>query len=199
MHRVTREFMDNTEQDGQHEKEKKEKTVSFVDKRRVGRGDPGIVAHEASLKPTFVEELEARTKLAENRLRERIAELDEEARKSRERVAVDLEKRFAEREKVILLDLLEILDDLDRAATYVSEAPAVQKGLDLITARLEAFLIKQGCEKFSPQGEPFDPQAMEAVQMLPGARDTVVAVFSPSITRDGALLRPARVAVGSGE
>jgi molecular chaperone GrpE len=179
-------------------KDPKKKHLNVVDKRRVGRDDETIESREANLKPSYVEELEARVKLAEARLKERVAELDEEARRSRERVAADLQLRAADREKVLLLDVLEILDDLDRAATFASEAPAVKQGLDLVASRLDVFLSKHGCSKVSPLGDPFDPNTMEALQVLPGNKDEVVAVYAPAIRRGEALLRPARVAVGSG-
>lgn len=180
-------------------KDPKKKQLHVVDRRRVGRDDSSVEASEPNLKPSFVEELEGRVKLAEARLKERLAELDEEARRSRERVAADLERRACDREKGLLLDVLEILDDLDRAATFASEAPAVKQGLDLVSARLESFLAKHGCAKKAPLGEPFDPNTMEALNLLPGAKDEVVAVYAPAICRGEDLLRPARVAVGAGE
>jgi len=173
--------------------------LKVVDRRRVGRDDESIEAREPNLKPSFVEELEGRVKLAEARLKQRLAELDEEARRSRERVALDLERRSADREKGLLLDVLDVLDGLDRASAFVSEAPAVKQGLDLVASRLDAFLSKHGCAKKSPQGEPFDPNTMEALNLLPGPKDEVVAVYAPAISRGEELLRPARVAVGSGE
>jgi molecular chaperone GrpE len=190
---------DDPKPDHPSEKDAKKKKLTVVDRRRVGRDDETIEAHEPNLKPTFVEELEGRVHLAEARLKQRLAELDDEARKSRERVALDLERRTQEKEKVLLLDVLEILDDLDRASSFVSEAPAVKAGLDLVSARLETFLSKHGCEKKAPLGEPFDPNAMEAVNLIPGPKDEVVSVYTPAILRGEELLRPARVAVGSGQ
>jgi len=178
--------------------DKEHRKLTVVDRRRVGRDDSSIQATEPNLKPSYVEEMEERVALAERKLRERIGELDEEARKSRERVAANLEYRFRERETALLLNVLDILDDLERATEYAGDAPAVQKGMALVADRIGLFLEKHGCERFSPEGEPFDPNTMEALQLAPGRKDVVCAVLAPGIRREGDLLRPARVAVGNG-
>lgn len=189
---------DDPKTENPSENDAKTKKLTVVDRRRVGR-DESVEAHEPNLKPSYVEELEGRVKLAEERLKLRLAELDEEARRSRDRVAADLERRSCDREKALLLDVLGILDDLDRASAFASEAPAVKQGLDLVASRLEGFLAKHGCIRQSPLGEPFDPNAMEALNLLPGPKDEVVTVYAPAILRGEEILRPARVAVGSGD
>ena len=187
------------EREKEEKEEKKGRKLSFVDKRRVGKDDPNIKAAEPSLKPTYIEELEGKVKLAETKLREKVAMLDEEAKRSRERVTADLERRFEEKETSLLTDVLEILDDLDRAAQYADDSPRVKEGFSLVASRLSAFMQRHGCEKISPCGEPFDPQTMEAVQVLPGQKDTVVAVLAPGTIKGGRVIRPAKVAVGRGE
>jgi molecular chaperone GrpE (heat shock protein) len=151
-----------------------------------------------STKPSYVEELEQKVMRMEVSFQEKIGLLEAETARSRLRLLGDLEKRFADREEALLLDVLELMDDLDRACALTAESPAVKQGLDLVAQRAARFLEKRGCEHYAPQGEPFDPTSMEAVQMLPGERDTVVAVYQPGIRREGRLLRPARVAVGTG-
>jgi molecular chaperone GrpE len=172
--------------------------VSVVDRRRVGRTDDAP-AVEPDLKPGYVHELEDRVKRAEEALAKRLGELDEEARRSRQRLLLDLERQFQEKERRLLLDVLGILDDLDRACALVADdAPAVSEGITLIASRLDQFLRNHGCSKVSPQGEPFDPNLMEAVSMQEGPAGTVVAVFQPGILQNDVLIRPAQVAVGSG-
>jgi molecular chaperone GrpE len=172
--------------------------VSIVDRRRVGRTYDGPAA-EPDLKPGYVHELEDKVKRAEEALAKRLGELDEEAKRSRQRLLNDLERRFQEKERKLLLEVLGILDDLDRACELVArDAPAVSEGIALIGSRMDQFLRNHGCAKFSPQGEPFDPNLMEAVSMQEGPEGKVVAVFQPGIVQDDVLLRPAQVAVGSG-
>jgi molecular chaperone GrpE len=172
--------------------------VSIVDRRRVGRTEDSPAA-EPDLKPGYVHELENKVKRAEEALAKRLGELDEEARRSRQRLLNDLERRFQEKERKLLLEVLGILDDLNRACDLVADdAPAVSEGIALIGSKIDQFLRGHGCSMVSPQGEPFDPNLMEAVSMQEGPEGTVVAVFQPGIVQDGVLLRPAQVAVGTG-
>jgi molecular chaperone GrpE len=171
--------------------------VSVVDRRRVGKLG-GAPTAEPNLKPTFVQELEERTRRAESALKQRLAELEEDAARSRARIRADLEQQYSRKEQELLLEVLPILDDLDHAEAMVSESPAVAQGLSLVAARAESFLAKHGCVKFAPEGEPFDPATMEAVTVLDGPADTVVKVFRAGYSREGVLLRPAQVAVGKG-
>ncbi len=180
-----------------NDREEKRK-VSVVDRRRINAEGEMSDAAEPSLKPSYVEQMEEKVRAAEARLRERLEQLEEEARRSRERVAADLELRSEEKEKSMLLDVLEILDDLDRASGYAKESPSVLKGFELIKNRIRLFLEKHECERVLPHGEPFDPETMEALQMAPGPKDRVASVMSSGIIRKGNLLRPARVAVGDG-
>lgn len=173
-------------------------TLSVVDKRRVGRQGDQAPTAEANLKPTYVQELEERVRRAEAALGSRLAELEDEARRSRRRVLQDLEKRSEERERGLLLEVLGILDDLDRACQATAEAPAVRDGLLLIGGRMDQFLKAHGCEKVSPLGEPFDPSTMEAVALMEGSEGRVTAVCAPGITQNGVLLRAAKVVVGRG-
>lgn len=179
---------------------RKKAAVSVVDRRRVGRSGGKEPAAEPNLKPTYVEELEARVQRAEARLKERLGELEEEARRSRARVERDLEKRFADREKVLILDLLGIFDDLERASALASDAPAVAEGLKLVGARIARFLESRDLRRYAPPaGEDFDPRTMEAVALQPGPEGKVAALLQPGYHWGEELLRPARVAVGRGE
>lgn len=180
---------------------KRKASVQVVDRRRVGRalGDE-VPAAKPNLKPTYVEELEVRVQKAEERLKVRLAELEEEARRSRVRVEKDLQKRYADREKGLLLDLLGIFDDLERATAMASSAPAVAEGLKLVGTRVVRFLESRGLRRFAPAaGETFDPRTMEAVMLQAGPEGQVAALLEPGYTLEGEVLRPARVAVGSGE
>ena len=174
------------------------KKVCVVDRRRVGREGDEIPETCADLKPTFVRELEERVERAESTLKDRIARLEEETRRSRQRLQQDLELRYAERERGLLLDVLGILDDLGRACAMAPGESALSEGLLLIQSRIRQFLSTHDCAPFSPEGEPFNPETMEAVSLQEGPEGTVTAVFQEGIFHKGALLRPAKVAVGRG-
>lgn len=175
--------------------EKPKKPLSIVDKRRVGQG-ADAVSTEPNLKPGYVQELEARTERAEAVLHQRLIELDAEAQRSRERIRGDLEQRFERKEVDLLVEVLGLLDDVDRAAALSSEVPAVAQGLGILSARVDHFLKSHGCEKVVPQGEPFDPERMEATAVIEGPAGQVVKVFQAGYVRGGEFIRPAHVAVG---
>jgi molecular chaperone GrpE len=175
------------------------KKVSIVDRRRVGRSPGEIPETQADLKPTYVQELEERVKRAEQTLKDRIARLEEETQRSRQRLLHDLELRYEERERKLLLDVLGILDDLGRACALASAEPSVAQGLSLIAGRIHQFLSAHDCAPFSPEGQPFDPVTMEAVVLQEGREGMVTAVLQAGVLHKGGLLRPARVAVGRGE
>jgi|WetSurMetagenome_2_1015567.scaffolds.fasta_scaffold07872_3 molecular chaperone GrpE len=194
----TREPHQDIAPDAAHPNDGERVPVSVVDRRRVGKPG-GALPAEPNLKPTFVQELEERTRRAESSLKQRLTELEEDAARSRARIRADLEQQYARKEKDLLLEVLNFLDDLDHAAAVVSESPAVAEGLALVAARAGSFLERHGCVKVVPEGEPFDPETMEAVAVLEGPADTVVKVFRAGYSREGALLRPAQVAVGTGQ
>jgi molecular chaperone GrpE len=172
--------------------------VSVLDRRRVGKEGEGAQAAEPDTKPLYVQQLEERVKRAEEAYKQRVAELQEETRRSRERLLQDLDKRFQDKEKTMLLEVLGLLDDLERACSLTSSDPKVAQGLALIASRAGQFLKSHGCRTLSPIGEPFDPNMMEAVAMQEGPAGTVVGVLQPGYLQGDALLRAARVLVGKG-
>ena len=129
------------------------------------------------------------------------------------RAAADLEnvKKRAARERAeiwghaqadLLARTLDALDDLDRIAALdpgQTTAQAVHEGVGLVNRKLRKTLEGIGLERVDPAGQPFDPQLHEAVTTMPAptaaADHTVGAVFQPGYRLNGALVRPARVAV----
>jgi molecular chaperone GrpE len=172
--------------------------VSIVDKRRVGREGEGAEAAEPDTKPLYVQQLEERVARVETAYKQKSEELQEETRKSRERLRQDMEKRFSDKERALLLEVLELLDDLNRACALTSSEPKVAEGLGLIASRAEQFLKNHGCTPLDPLGKPFDPNEMEAVALQEGPADTVVVVLQPGYRMGDDLLRAARVVVGNG-
>lgn len=174
------------------------KKLKVIDKRRAGR-DVDAPSVEPSLKPSYVEQLESKIARMESALGEKVAELEEEARRSRERVARDLEKRFEDRSDALILDVLEMIEAVDRAAEAASGDPKTREGLELLSRSLEKFLEKNGLQKIFALGEEFDPNTMEALSVVEGPKGKVVRIFREGYFRGGKLLRPARVVVGRGD
>jgi molecular chaperone GrpE len=105
-------------------------------------------------------------------------------------------------ESDILLRLLPILDDMDRATRSVPEElkgnPWVQ-GMEGIARKFRAALEGAGLTPINALGQQFDPSVHEAMMHVPGQADRVMAEYERGYKLKDRVLRPARVAVGNGE
>ena len=124
-----------------------------------------------------------------------LAEFDNYRRRTRQ------EKAVAEQngKREVLLALLDVMDDFDRALLHVGDAPeAVAKGLRLIRERFSEVLHSNGVTPFDSEGKPFDPTVHEAVTVVDSDGEESGTVFTEhrrGYLMNGELLRPARVAV----
>jgi molecular chaperone GrpE len=94
----------------------------------------------------------------------------------------------------VLLGLLPVLDDLDRARSHGE----LDGGFKLVADGLETTLAKLGLERFGSAGEPFDPTVHEALTHGHSAdvsEPTCADVFQPGYRVGDRILRPARVGV----
>jgi molecular chaperone GrpE len=102
-------------------------------------------------------------------------------------------------------ELLPAVDNLDRALQAAEAAGEAGNGADtlasgikLVHADVIAALARAGIERYSPEGEVFDPQHHEAVAQQPvdGAQPgTIVEVYQRGYRLGDAVIRPARVLV----
>ena len=99
----------------------------------------------------------------------------------------------------LLLELLLIVDDFDRALTVGGEGgDAYRKGVELIHAKLHDLLRKQGVRAIDSLGADFDPNVHQAVshEESPEHREgEVIAEMRRGYMRGDRLLRPAMVKV----
>ena len=109
--------------------------------------------------------------------------------------------RFAS--SLLILNLLPILDDLERALSNVSKELAGLTwidGIHLIYRKLYSVLEAQGLAPIDAIGHPFDPNFHEAVLRAPGEEGKVLSELQRGYTLHGRVIRPALVSVGtSGE
>jgi molecular chaperone GrpE len=124
-----------------------------------------------------------------------LAEFDNYRRRTRQEHA--LMEQNGKRE--VLLALLDVMDDFDRALLHVGEAPdAVVKGLRLIHQRFSDVLQANAVTPFDSEGEPFDPTVHEAMTVIDSDGEEAGTVYTEhqrGYFINGELLRPARVAV----
>jgi molecular chaperone GrpE len=94
----------------------------------------------------------------------------------------------------VMVGLLSVLDDIDRARAHGE----VEGGFALVADGLEATLTKLGLSRFGDAGEPFDPTVHEALTHGHSADVTEPVcseIYQPGYRVGERVLRPARVAV----
>ena len=119
------------------------------------------------------------------------------------RSAQDVRDRVQQSQRAILLDLLDLADDFERANR---EAPAAdsniddpwRQGVDLISQKLNALLLRQQVAQIDTVDQPFDPEFHEAVGQLPGQHNQIVAILRTGYTVGNRVLRATQVMVGDG-
>ena len=188
--------------------------VRVTDRRRILLDDEadadGPKEPEApNLKPTYVEELETRTRAAEQKVLEVQSRFDQlrkqlqgETDETRRRLNRAADER-AQREKAeFIAGLLPVLDNLQRAmeAAEVGSSPEViAAGIRQTASSFENALAAAGVEPLEVVGEMFDPQlhdAVETVEVEPEDEGRVIAEYTRGYKIGDRLLRPARVKVG---
>ncbi len=104
--------------------------------------------------------------------------------------------------RTLILDLLPILDDFERALASVpdeSDEGNWTEGVKLIYNKLRTFLETQGLAEIKAEGECFDPYLHEAAGQLEGEEGIIVEVIRKGYKFKDKLLRPSMVMVGKGE
>jgi molecular chaperone GrpE len=162
-----------------------------------------------SLKPSYVEELEARANAAERKVLEVQSRFDQlrkqlqsETDETRQRLNRAADER-AQREKAdFIAGLLPVLDNLQRATEAAETDGAtdvIAEGIRRTASSFENALAAAGVEPIDAVGETFDPElheAVETVAVAPEDEGKVVAQHTRGYRIGDRLLRPARVKVG---
>ena len=184
--------------------------IRIVDKRwwaQEPAADGGEPAEERSDKPAYVQELELRLAAKDDELRATIAryrEASAEFEQARVRFRRDVAKEVERGTRAILADLLDVVDNLDRAldAARASSADGpLVRGVDMVRAQFLGKLAAFGVSPVEAMDELFDPARHEAATTVPvtdPARDGfVVGVIRRGYEIGEDVLRPAVVAVAT--
>ena len=193
---------------------REENELRVTDRRRVYLDNEGAEhvnteAEQPSLKPTYVEELEARTKAAERQVQEVQTRFDQlrqqlqrETDETRQRLNRSADERAAGEKARFITALLPAMDDLERAIEAVSgNAPreAMVEGMRRIATSFQSALSAAGVEPIEAVGQEFNPELHEAVDTEETDRDMdgrVIEEYSRGFRMGDRLVRPARVKVG---
>lgn len=188
--------------------------LRVTDRRRVYLDQDGTdqvngEVETPNLKPSYVEELEARTTAAERQVQEvqsRFDQLRQQLQRETDETRVRLNRTADERAEAgkarFIESLLPVKDDLDRAidaALKEGSSEAILQGIRSIAASFESALAGAGVEPIAAVGEPFNPEWHEAVdteETDPEMDGIVVDEYSRGYRIGERLLRPSRVKVG---
>ncbi len=125
-----------------------------------------------------------------------------EIQNTRRRAARDRDDAVRASEDRILLDLIEVLDDLERALAAVPADPtagAWSQGVVLTAQRMRDALARRGVVPVAAVGEPFDPTFHEALLEVPAAEGVAPGSVAQEVQRGyrrgERALRAARVVV----
>ncbi len=153
-------------------------------------------AEEKSIEEQLADAIEETASLKDQMVRDQA-----ETQNIRKRMQTEVEKarkfaleKFAE-------DLLQVMDNLERAIENAGEDEAVKgivEGVELTRKSFVDIMAKYNVEQVDPHGEPFDPQLHEAMTMVPNPDmepNSVMDVFQKGYVLNGRLIRPARVVV----
>jgi molecular chaperone GrpE len=180
--------------------------VKVVDRRWWARQDDGSVPEPSGgSKPTYVEELERQLAEKDRIAQEYIAKYRQAAAEfedSRLRLKREISKDVERARREILADLLDVVDNLDRALDAARQSPspdALLQGVEMVQRQFLGKLEALGVKRIDVAGAAFDPAVHEAVSTMPAQspehEGRVVGVIRHGYTIGADVLRPASVAV----
>jgi molecular chaperone GrpE len=186
--------------------------VKVIDRRwwaNPDRAATGEGSTSSSLKPTYVEELEQKVAEKDKQIQEYIAKYRQAANEFEEarlRLRREISKDIERGRREILADLLDVLDNLDRAIDATKTATsidAVVQGVDMVRRQFLAKLEGLGVRRIETEGHVFDPALHEAVSAVPvtdpDQDGRVVGIVRHGYRINDDVLRPATVVVAKAE
>jgi molecular chaperone GrpE len=162
-------------------------------------GEPGELVESAETEPEIdpIDAAQAELARVRDQLLRTAADFDNFRKRSR-RELTDAERRGRDE---LLLELLPVFDNLERATAHAESTSDVQSladGIRLVVRQFHDTLAKLGIDRIDAEGTAFDPVTMEAIQQLetsahpPG---TVAAQVQAGYRAGERLIRPAMVVV----
>ncbi len=116
----------------------------------------------------------------------------------RNRTAKEKQDIYAFANEKIVVELLSVIDNFERAMDARTEGDKFAEGMELILKQLQGVLEKSGLKEIDALGKPFDPNFHNAV-MTEASEDTesgiVTKVFQKGYLLNDKVIRPSMVGV----
>ncbi|WP_204380976.1 nucleotide exchange factor GrpE, partial [Aeromonas veronii] len=167
--------------------------------------EPTDVDSEVTAEQARIAELEAQLETAIQKAaeeRERALRTAAEMENLRRRTELDVEKAHKFALEKFANELLPVLDNLERAIELADKENEALKpmieGVELTLKSMQSGVAKFGLVALDPINQPFDPNAHQAMSMVPSADvapNTVIAVMQKGYDLNGRVIRPAMVMV----
>lgn len=169
------------------------------------QAERNVEAAEATIAPQSETEVLRHDLASAQRLADENYEKYLRARADMENYKKRIERTYADlarsSKKDLLLKLLQVKDNLERAINYGSageQTEGVMQGVRLTEYQLNQLLEQEGVKRIEAEGKPFDPAQEEALHTVhdPSQPDnSVVQVVRQGYTYGDDVLRPAQVIV----
>jgi len=181
--------------------------VKVVDRRWWANTEASTAAGDggSSLKPTYVEELEQKVVEKDKQIQEYLAkyrQASSEFEEMRLRLRREISKDIERTRREILSELLEVVDNLERALEAAKRSPsadALLQGVEMVRRQFLSKLEGLGVKPIESGDSRFDPALHEAVSTVPATSPDqdgmVVGVIRQGYRIGDDVLRPAAVAV----
>ncbi|MGE8017912.1 nucleotide exchange factor GrpE [Peribacillus frigoritolerans] len=159
--------------------------------------DSPVEKDELQLAQEKIAELEAKIEEMDNRYLRLQADFDN----SRRRAKLDMEAAQKYRVQSIASDLVEALDNFERATKIEAEneqTKSLLSGMEMVYKAITGALAKEGIEPISSVGEEFDPRLHQAVMQVQDENfgsNIVVEEFQKGYLLKDRVIRPAMVKV----
>ncbi len=159
-------------------------------------------------KPTYVEQLEQQIAEKDRQVQEYLSKYRQAAgefEEARLRLRREISKDIERARREVLVELLEVVDNLDRAidsARVGATADPLVQGIEMVRRQFLGKLEGFGVKRIEAENQPFDPALHEAVTSVPAATPEqdglVVGTVRTGYRIGDEVLRPASVAVAKG-
>lgn len=184
-------FENQSEKKDKKEKKEEEKTKSSTKKTT-----------KKTRKPSYQKKAEALQKQLDE-LNDKYLRLYSEFDNYRKRNAKERIELLKSASQEVILDVLPVIDDLERAIQSFEEhnlSKEAKKGVELIYNKLMNILKQKGLEAIDAKGKEFDTDFHEAITNVPAPSEDlkgkVVDVIQNGYLLNGKIIRFAKVVVG---